>query len=489
MQIVKSLIWLILLGYAILLGIVSWADWHGHQFNEPDGGNGNGFNPRFAPGSYQTPEKLPLLFPPNAHLALAEQAAVDANTEAARRHAFEALRHNPANGEAALMLLDLYARPRFYYSPPDLDDAEDDTADNDPVIEDEVEDTNDNESADTSNLLDANQNFLPLTEPDASMANRLALVSYQLRPTYLATLGALADYWTTQGDLRHALPIWSDLLINHRASSTEAFPLFHEAFENPAFADILATYLEKPPAWWSGFFNYLLQNEPDPQKIQRYYLARTHSNTPPSAAERDSYVNHLNAQGHWQLAYEVWADSLAEQAGMPDQLFDGGFEDTQNLNQAFTWKIASTPKTVRIQHSSGTGVKGKQALHITFYKGAKGSVHFRHISQLRMLPSGNYQLQGRYRLNQLLTPKGLRWRVYCGTDSSTTNVLAESEAFKGHTSEWREFNVEIRLAAENCPVQLFRLESDSQYAHHNTFTGEIWFDDMHLTPVVQRDKP
>lgn len=487
MRIVTFLLWLLLLGYAILLGIVSWADWHGRQFNEPDGGNRSGFNPRFAPGSYQTPEKFPLLFPPNAHLALAEQAAVDANTEAARRHAFEALRYNPASGEAALMLLDLYARPRFYYSPPDPDDAEDDTADNDPIVEDEVEDTNDNDSAVPPDPLDLNQRFLPLLESDQRMANRLALVSYRLRPTYLVTLGTLADYWTAHGDLRHALPIWSDLLINHRGSSTEAFPLFHDAFENPAFADILATYLEKPPAWWPEFFNYLLKNEPDAQKIQRYFLARTHSGTPPSAAERDSYVNHLSKQGHWQLAYEVWADSLAEQAGEPDQLFDGDFEDTQNVNQAFTWKIASTPKTVRIQQSIGTSVKGKQALHVTFRKGAKNSTHFQHVSQLRMLPSGRYQLQGHYRLNQLLTPKGLRWRVYCGTDSPAA-LLAESEAFKGHTSEWREFNVDMKLTTD-CPVQLFRLESDSQYAHHNTFTGEIWFDNMRLTPVMQQDKP
>lgn len=469
-----------LIGYAVLLGITLRADWVGWQYNNPDGGNGDGFNPVFAPGSYQPPQHLPLLLPPNAHLALAEQAAIDGHIPEARQHALTALANNPASGEAALMLFDLYARPASYKIDPipeeetaaeevNPDEAADTTtADNNPVSEAETE-------AETETSADE---FQPLPAAEQQQANQLADLSYKLRPTHIITLGILTDYWTAQQQLARALPLWSDLLVNYPPAANEAFPLFHRLLNNPEQTTVFANYIANPPTWWSSFFDYLIKNETDANKIQKIYLMRENSPHPPSPTERAAYMQHLISKQQWELAYAVWANALPAETTRRDSLFDGGFEDTEHLKQLFSWQLGTPAPTVRIQQSSTTGVSGKRALHITFRKGAKASIQFQHVSQLRMLPSGKYQLSGRYRLNQLTTPKGLRWRIHCYQQQPTT-LLAESELFSGHTADWREFQMNVNIPA-NCPVQMLRLESDSSYAHHNTFVGEVWFDDLRL---------
>lgn len=462
-MITKWIIGSLILAYGGLLTVTGIADLRGREYNEVDGGNNDGFNPLFDPGSYRTPASLPLLFPPNAHLALAEQAAVDGKIEEARRHALDALRHNPASGEAALMLLDLYARPALYRV--ELDDTEYDAEDTDTAETDEiVADTVDNET------------FQPMNPADKALADTLADISYRLRPTYLATLATVSDYWSAQKEDAKSFHTRSVLLVNNPASAETTFPLFHAALDDSRFTEFFAQHLAAPPVWWPAFFNYLLANEPDADKIHRYYMARADSANPPLPAERDSYVNHLIKSGHWSKAYQVWADNLGMAAGSDTQLYDGGFEDTKNINQAFTWKISQPAPTIKIQQSNGMGITGKRGLHITFKKGSK-SVAFQHVSQTRLLPAGDYTLKGRYRVAQLRTSKGLRWRLRCA-DKPDLPVLGESDAFKGN-GVWENFETKLTVPT-NCQAQTLRLETDSPYAHHNVFEGEIWFDDLSI---------
>lgn len=458
----------LLLAYASLLAVTGIADWQGRLYNDVEGGNRDGYNPRFDPGNYQTPDSLPVLFPSTAHLALAEQAAVDGKIAAARHHAFDALHQNPANGEAALLLLDLYARPAMYRI--ELDDTEYDV---------EAEELQAKQPAAAEQVYadeDDSEVFGSISNADKLFADKAADLSYHLRPTYLATLGTLAEYWSAHNQDEKSFRVRSVLLVNNPESAERTFPLFHAALDDPRFNEFFAQQLQSPSVWWPAFFNYLLTNETDADKIQQYYLARAHSANPPTPSERDSYVSHLLKNGHWSKAYQVWADNLGIPATAIAQLYDGGFEDIKNINQAFTWNLSSPALTVKVQQVTGMGVTGKRALHITFKKGSK-STNFQHVSQTRLLPAGEYTLKGRYRLAQLRTSKGLRWRVHC-TDKPELGILGESDAFKGH-SVWQDFQFDIQIPGD-CHAQTIRLESDSPYAHHNVFEGETWFDDLTL---------
>jgi hypothetical protein len=463
-MITKWIIGSLIIAYGGLLTVTGIADARGRAYNEVDGGNSDGFNPLFDPGNYHTPASLPLLFPPNAHLALAEQAAVDGKIEDARRHALDALRHNPASGEAALMLLDLYARPALYRV--EVDDTEYDAE----VAEAKVED------APPPAVEADNEAFPTLNPADKVLADTLADISYRLRPTYLTTLATVSDYWSAQQEDIKSFQARSTLLMNNPESAETTFPLFHAALDEPRFTEFFAKQLASPPAWWPAFFNYLLANEPDADKIHRYYMARASSANPPLPPERDSYVNHLLKSKQWSKAYQVWADNLGTAAGSATQLYDGGFDDTKNINQAFTWQISQPAPTIKIQQSNGMGITGKLGLHITFKKGSK-SVAFQHVSQTRLLPAGDYTLNGRYRVAQLRTSKGLRWRVRCA-DNTELPVLGESDVFKGN-GVWEKFAANIHIPT-GCQAQTLRLETDSPYAHHNVFEGEIWFDDLSI---------
>ncbi|MBO0614342.1 hypothetical protein [Thiothrix fructosivorans] len=462
-MITKWIIGSLILAYGGLLTVTGIADGYGRTYNAVDGGNSDGYNPLFDPGNYHAPTHFPLLFPPNAYLALAEQAAVDGKVDDARRHAFDAVRHNPANGEAALMLLELYARPALYRVV--LDETEYD-----------AEDTGTTEPDQATDETDATEAFPTISPADKAVADTVADISYRLRPTYLTTLATVADYWSASKEDAKSFRARSALLVNNPESAEVTFPLFHTALDDPRFTEFFAQHLASPPVWWPAFFNYLLANEPDADKIHRYYMARANSAHPPIPAERDSYVNHLIKSKYWSKAYQVWADNLSIPAGSETQLYDGGFEDTKNINQAFTWKISQPAPTVKVQQTSGMGVTGKLGLHITFKKGTK-SVVFQHVSQTRLLPAGDYTLQGRYRLAQLRTSKGLRWRMHCA-DKPDLPVLGESAAFKGN-GVWEKFTANLRVPT-GCQAQLLRLETDSPYAHHNVFEGEIWFDDLSI---------
>jgi hypothetical protein len=470
-MITKWIIGSLIVAYGGLLTVTGIADWHGRQYNEVDSGNTDGYNPLFDPGNYHTPDHLPLLFPPNAHLALAEQAAVDGKIEDARHHAFNTLRHNPASGEAALMLLNLYARPSLYRI--EVDDAEHDA---------EVEEANIADAQDTvvtepdQAAANAAERFPTISAADKTLADTVADISYRLQPTYLTTLTTVADYWSAYKDDSKSFQARSALLINNPASAETTFPLFHAALDDPLFTAFFAKHLASPPVWWPAFFDYLLANEPDADKIHRYYMARANSANAPLPTERDSYVNYLITNGHWSKAYQVWADNLGIPAESQIQLYDGGFEDTKNINQTFTWQLSQPAPTIKIQQSSGMGITGKLGLHITFKKGSK-SVAFQHVSQTRVLPAGNYTLKGRYRLAQLRTSKGLRWRMHCA-DKPDLPVLGESDAFKGN-GIWEKFETTLRVPT-GCQAQMLRLETDSPYAHHNVFEGEIWFDDLSI---------
>lgn len=451
--------WLVIVTFIITYGslllVVGVADQRAQEFNNPDAeySQRSGYNPLFHPGEYVLPTNLPLLFPPNAHLALAQQAATDGKMAQAKQHAYDALRNNPANGAISLMLFELYTRPDLYR-----------------VIIPPVEDVSNIAPPPTPiNRLA----YAPLSAEDRQTAEILARIIDTLRPSYAMAQGPLSQYWTAQGKPEKAIRGWSLLLSLSLSSSNTIFPLLHAAMEKPEMAEIIQQYMEKPPSWWKYFFNYLLEHETSPQKIQAFYQARHKSVSPIEPYERDVYVNYLIKQNRWDEAHTVWVENLEDGSDPTLLLYDGGFEASMT-NTAFTWNISQpVSTTIRLDYISGT--TGKQALHVAL-RGSK-SIAFAHVWQTLVLAPGNYNLVGRYRLDQLNTSKGLRWRIRCMDAAST--LVAESEAFKGY-SGWKTFKQEFTITS-GCSPQMMRLESDSTYPHENVFNGEVWFDDLTIT--------
>ena len=90
----------------------------------------------------------------------------------------------------------------------------------------------------------------------------------------------------------------------------------------------------------------------------------------------------------------------------------------------------------------------------------------------------------RYRLDTLKNPKGLRWRIHCLNPANT--LLGESHALRGQKS-WDTLNVTFSVPSQDCGAQRLRLEADSAYRHDHTFEGHLWFDDLAIQPITDKE--
>lgn len=503
---IKRLLVVSFLGlYGALFLYTGWSDQQASIYNNPDGGNGDGYNP--LPLEYQYTPDLPALVSPNAHLALADQAATSGKKPEARQHAFNALRHNPAGGQIALMLMNLYIQPDNNATilstaetaqetgetePEDTKETEqtqETSAEHpSPATEDEeevVEETTLEEATLAEKIKDKTTLLRSLDAKERHLADQVATLAHTLRPTYTDTLMPLSEYWAAQHNLEKALPLWSTLLERYGDMQAELFPIFHQALHEPNQQKLFASYLLNPPSWWNAFFQYLLANEQDENIIRQYYQARIKSTIQPATAERNAYIDYLTRHDHWQDAYQIWHDSLnKQQLSLERLLHDGGFESQQKdslQGGLFGW-TTNLDNKIKISQAITRGMKGKHALQISFRKGT--NIQFQHVSQTRLLQPGNYTMTGRYRLDRFDTGKGLRWRMRCMDKDSS--LLGESPLFNGQT-DWEFFEFTFTVQA-GCTAQILRLESDTPYPHHNTFSGSIWFDDLNL-PTTSTQTP
>ncbi|EIJ34243.1 hypothetical protein [Thiothrix nivea] len=423
----------LVLGFAILLVVTGFSDWQAREFNDPDGAFEIGYNPIIK--EYTPPNSFYPLFPSNAYLALGLQAATSEKPSLAIANIAQALHENPANAEAAVLMLRLFMLP-----------------------EEIIKSTN-------------------FALPPQQLIDAVADINIKLRPTYESTLSTVVEYRSINQQNEKTIQTLADLLINYRHYADQAFPIFHIALNDPELSRILQPYLDSPLPWLPAFFRYLLEHETDQRKIQDYYVKRLHSQNPPTQQETLSYINYLIKQKQWAIAYEIWSEHLNQSSSFNLALYDGGFEDTENLNQTFGWNFRNS-KEINIKQANTSGTDGKKSLSIAFKKG--DSIVFRHIDQNRLLPQGEYSFTGKYRLGPLKTSNGLRWRVYCVGENN--RKIAETEAFKGYNQQWQTFKADFTVP-DNCEVQRIALESDSQYAHQNLFQGNIWFDKLSITEV------
>lgn len=231
--------------FGSLLILIGIADNYARIYNNPDEGNGDGFNPIISPGNYSPPSNLPFLFPPNAYIALARQAATDGKMDDAKQYASNALKANPASGEAALALFDFYTRPDLYRiePPPPVVEYE---ADTEPVLEQPAPPP-------------PEPAFVTLSPEDKRIADKLADINQVMRPSYPTTEDSVTKYWLHQGRPDKALPGWHVMLSEYPALSKEIFPALLSNLHDSRLQAALKPYLSDPPPWWDSFLKYQLE--------------------------------------------------------------------------------------------------------------------------------------------------------------------------------------------------------------------------------------
>ncbi|NCA89892.1 MAG: hypothetical protein EOM92_13550 [Gammaproteobacteria bacterium] len=308
---------------------------------------------------------------------------------------------------------------------------------------------------------------------DLATADQLVAAAVRLAPAYGRTHRRAAGYWAARGDLAALLQHASRAMILDPAARDTFFPVLQDLLAHPAGRTALAGYARARPAWWLDFFRHVARQGSRPALDALYALHRQQAAPLLSPGERTAYVNRLLRDGDATRAYLHWMGGLsaAERAQL-GLLFNGHF-DLPLDNQPFGW-VVKTPAPFRVRTGTTAGARGG-ALELRF---RQFTMRFAHLRQRLLLPPGDYQLQGRVRLDALQSPAGLQWRLECaaGSPPDAGRVLATGAPLVG-TAPWRDFVLPFAVPAD-CPQQVLKLVSAGTRPFEYRLEGGLWFDEF-----------
>jgi hypothetical protein len=224
------------------------------------------------------------------------------------------------------------------------------------------------------------------------------------------------------------------------------------------------------PPWRSQFLIDLPRGIADARTPLDIFLTLKSTPSPPQLPELKPYLDFLVKRDLHELAYFAWLQFLpAEQLTKVTRLFNGSF-DYPPSGLPFDW-VFSEGSGTSIQVTERPDEENNNALRIEF---GPGRVNFGGITQLVLLPAGQYQLRGTHK-PEILSERGLIWQILCGK-----TPIGESQPVLGTDLAWSEFVVPFTVPAD-CPLQTINLVLDARSASETFVSGSIWYDDLSIT--------
>ncbi|MGX1308058.1 hypothetical protein AB7M35_002816 [Amorphus suaedae] len=241
----------------------------------------------------------------------------------------------------------------------------------------------------------------------------------------------------------------------------------------PDAVQALSTALARNPPWRTEFLLRASDNPPSLGGTTALFAELQRTPSPPTNRELGQLLTKLVDGGKFQDALFLWLSVLpSDQFATLDYLSNGDFRFPLS-GLPFDWSIKPVEGAdITIEATAGA----EEALRVQFYR---GRVDFQNVSKLLTLPPGKYKLQGREKADAFDTERGTVWRVYCA--GPTPRILGASDPLRG-TTDWKTFEADIDVPADNCPAQWLRLEIDARVALEKDVNGgSIWFDDLSIT--------
>ncbi len=236
----------------------------------------------------------------------------------------------------------------------------------------------------------------------------------------------------------------------------------------PAFVEAL----RKSPPWRATVLSLVVQQAPDFDGTARLMQRLRSAPEGIDSAIANIWVERLINERRYEQAYVQWAAALVPEAReVIGNVFNGNFE-LPISNRGFDWRIDATPG-VRFDLLAAGGDSGA-ALRLAF---DDQRVPTNHLSQLLVLPPGRYQLQGRVRLEDLRSERGLVWSLTCAEDG---RALLSSEAMHGN-APWRSFSAVFEISGDACQAQWLRLQLPARIPSEQRIGGIIWFDALRVS--------
>jgi hypothetical protein len=247
---------------------------------------------------------------------------------------------------------------------------------------------------------------------------------------------------------------------------------------SPPSQDALAEAIAKNPTWRKLFLIDLTANpNVDIDTIYGLFSVLRKVGSPASQTELRGFLHRLITTGAQDKAYFVWLDSIDEdslrKAGL---VHDGGF-DLPLTNQFFSWTSDKVPNVdARIAPRSPGSVD--KVLRIEF---TPARTNYGNFSQYLKLASGSYVLTGESKVDNLVTPVGLVWRIAC--TSEAVDFLAETKSVSG-SMQWTTFETPFVIPDEGCLTQTIKLQVNAKTLLDTQISGQAQFDNL----VIARKK-
>lgn len=296
---------------------------------------------------------------------------------------------------------------------------------------------------------------------------------------------SLAIFWMMRQkyrDQEYAEAIrYADILLRTRPQlSDHIFPMLGRIAEIPVAKGELTSALGKDPPWRGQFFNSLSRNVTDARTPLEVLLSLRDAATPPTDAERQAYLQALIEHKLYELAYYSWLQFLPpDQLSSTGRLFNGSFEVPPS-GLPFDWVFKKAPG-VNVKFAPRPDREREQALLIEF---GPGRVDFgAGVSELVLLPPGNYRLEGKYKAD-LVSQRGLQWSVRC---ADATTPIGLSTTMNGSSPTWQDIDFTFSVPDRDCPAQRVTLALDARSASEQFVSGAVWYDDLAIARIEEAE--
>ena len=103
------------------------------------------------------------------------------------------------------------------------------------------------------------------------------------------------------------------------------------------------------------------------------------------------------------------------------------------------------------------------------------------ISELVLLPPGNYRLEGKYKAD-LVSQRGLQWSVKC---ADATAPIGVSTTMNGSSPTWQDIDLTFTVPENDCPAQSVSLALDARSASERFVSGAVWYDELNIARVEE----
>ena len=250
--------------------------------------------------------------------------------------------------------------------------------------------------------------------------------------------------------------------------------------EIPSAKGELKNALAKDPPWRAQFFNTLSRNVTDARTPLELLLSLRDAETPPTDAERQAYLQALIGHKLYELAYYSWLQFLPpDQLSNAGRLFNGSFEVPPS-GLPFDWVFKKAPG-VNVKFAPRPDHEREQALLIEF---GPGRVDFgAGISELVLLPPGDYRLEGKYKAD-LVSQRGLQWSVKC---AEATTPIGVSGTMNGSSPIWQDIDLTFTVPDSDCVAQHVALALDARSASEQFVSGAVWYDELNIVRIEEAD--